>query len=138
MSSATIKIGVTSRARRTFFVFALATLFIGCVDAEPLMPEPPVLAEVLAGTQVMAVELAPEVPLPAVLGTTVLEDINPDPNIVEVELVARHQTVELWPGFELSLMTYNGVIPGPILHVRKGDEVIVHFKNELNEPTTVH
>jgi FtsP/CotA-like multicopper oxidase with cupredoxin domain len=33
---------------------------------------------------------------------------------------------------------YNGMIPGPTLEAREGDRVIVHFQNDLPEPTTVH
>ena len=28
--------------------------------------------------------------------------------------------------------------PGPLIKTRVGDRLIVHFKNELDEPTTVH
>jgi FtsP/CotA-like multicopper oxidase with cupredoxin domain len=31
-----------------------------------------------------------------------------------------------------------GTVPGPRLEAKRGDEVIVHFQNELPEPTTVH
>ena len=34
--------------------------------------------------------------------------------------------------------TYNGGIPGPLIKTRVGDRLIVHFRNELDEPTTVH
>jgi bilirubin oxidase len=33
---------------------------------------------------------------------------------------------------------YNGQVPGPTLDVREGDHVIVHFRNNLPEPTTIH
>ena len=75
---------------------------------------------------------------PAIPNWTTLEDLNPDPKIVEVNLTAQFAQVEIGPGFTLKMMTYNGAVPGPLLQVAVGDRVIVHFKNELDEPTTVH
>ncbi len=34
--------------------------------------------------------------------------------------------------------TYNGTVPGPLIHVTEGDKVRVVLKNELPEPTTIH
>ena len=34
--------------------------------------------------------------------------------------------------------TYNGGLPGPLIRARVGDRLIVHFKNDLPQPTTVH
>lgn len=81
------------------------------------------------------VELAP---LPDVEGLTVLEDTNEDPTIVEVDLVAQPTSLSLVPGRPTALLGYNGVVPGPLLHARVGDRVIVHFTNALAEPTTIH
>ena len=33
---------------------------------------------------------------------------------------------------------YEGVTPGPLLQAKLGDEIVVHFVNELSEPTTIH
>lgn len=68
----------------------------------------------------------------------VLEDENPDPDVVEVRLVARYEDVTLGDGMTYEMMTYNGMLPGPALHAKVGDEVIVHFTNELVPATTVH
>lgn len=68
----------------------------------------------------------------------VLEDLNEDPDIVEVDLRAQVRTVELGGSMTYEMMTYNGSIPGPVLNAVAGNEVIVHFTNELAEPTTVH
>jgi FtsP/CotA-like multicopper oxidase with cupredoxin domain len=65
-------------------------------------------------------------------------DTNPDPGIVEVTLEARIARVELGPGRSTEAWTYNGGIPGPLIRTRVGDRLIVHFKNELPHPTTVH
>jgi FtsP/CotA-like multicopper oxidase with cupredoxin domain len=65
-------------------------------------------------------------------------DRNPDPRILEIDLVARLAEVEIAPGTRVEAWTYNGTLPGPLIRARVGDRVIVHFRNELPQPTTVH
>ncbi len=65
-------------------------------------------------------------------------DNNPDPHIVEVDLEARLGEVEILPGIKTSAWTYNGSIPGPLIRASVGDRLIVHFKNQLPDATTVH
>jgi len=60
------------------------------------------------------------------------------PKTVEVNLTASVTTLSLQPGLKSEVFVYNGQIPGPTLDVREGDHVIVHFRNDLPEPTTVH
>lgn len=67
-----------------------------------------------------------------------LEDTNPASDVVEVSLVARPGDLAYLPGWTSSAWTYNGSVPGPTLRANRGDRVIVHFKNELEEPTTIH
>jgi FtsP/CotA-like multicopper oxidase with cupredoxin domain len=66
------------------------------------------------------------------------EDINPDPRIVEVNITARMASVEVAPGKRVNAWTYNGGLPGPFIRGKVGDRLIVHFKNELDQPTTIH
>jgi FtsP/CotA-like multicopper oxidase with cupredoxin domain len=80
----------------------------------------------------------PLAPLPAVEGLTPLVDHNPDPNVVEVDLEARSSEVEFRPGVPTRVLSYEGTVPGPLLHARVGDRVIVHFRNSLTAPTIVH
>src|SRR5688572_2967850 len=65
-------------------------------------------------------------------------DTNPDPNIVEITLTARLADVEVAPGKRVKAWTYDGGLPGPLIKTRVGNRLIVHFKNDLQEPTTVH
>jgi FtsP/CotA-like multicopper oxidase with cupredoxin domain len=65
-------------------------------------------------------------------------DINPDPRIVEINLTAKIAKVAVAPGKTVTAWTYDGGLPGPLIRGRVGDRLIVHFKNELPEPTTVH
>ncbi len=77
---------------------------------------------------------------------TTLTDTNPDPDIVEVELVAGLGTMEYLPGKPAEIWAYRdgamsgskASVPGPMLDVLQGNRVIVHFRNELPEETTVH
>jgi bilirubin oxidase len=68
----------------------------------------------------------------------VLENLSSEPHTVEVRLTAAPTRLSLLPGTTTDVWAYNGRVPGPTLEVREGDRVIVHFKNELPEPTTVH
>jgi FtsP/CotA-like multicopper oxidase with cupredoxin domain len=76
----------------------------------------------------------------------VLVDTNPDPNVVEVSLVASVATTEYLAGKRTEIWGYRdgsvqgsvASVPGPMLRAKKGDEIIVHFKNELPESTTIH
>jgi FtsP/CotA-like multicopper oxidase with cupredoxin domain len=65
-------------------------------------------------------------------------DINPDPKIVEVNIAAKVANVEVAPGKVVNAWTYDGGLPGPLIKGRVGDRLIVHFKNELPQPTTIH
>jgi len=92
-----------------------------------------------AGSATDAAAAAAPQPLPALETTSVLVDTNPDPRIVEVDLTAetvKHKLSADTP--ELPMFLYNGKFPGPTLRARVGDKVIVHFKNNLNQKTTVH
>jgi FtsP/CotA-like multicopper oxidase with cupredoxin domain len=76
-------------------------------------------------------------PLAEIWGAPTLADENPDPNLVEVKLEAKTARATLVDR-EIDVLTYNGMVPGPVLQARPGQKVIVHFKNSLAEPTTVH
>jgi FtsP/CotA-like multicopper oxidase with cupredoxin domain len=73
-------------------------------------------------------------------------DTNPDPDVVEVELVAEPGTHEYLAGKPASVWAFRdgaapgaaATIPGPLLAAKLGDRVIVHFRNDLPDVTTVH
>lgn len=58
--------------------------------------------------------------------------------VVEVTLTAAPARLALVPGSSTDVYAYNGRVPGPTLEVREGDSLIVHFHNQLPEPTTIH
>jgi bilirubin oxidase len=68
----------------------------------------------------------------------VLENHSREPGTVEVTLTAAATRLSLVPGTETEFFAYNGQVPGPTLEVREGDRVIIHFRNDLAEETTVH
>ena len=57
---------------------------------------------------------------------------------VEVTITAAVARLTLKPGTTTEVMAYNGSVPGPTLEANEGDRVIIHFRNDLPEPTTVH
>jgi bilirubin oxidase len=59
-------------------------------------------------------------------------------NTVEVTLSAAPGRLALLGGVVSEAYAYNGRVPGPTLEVREGDRVIIHFRNDLSVPTTVH
>lgn len=76
-------------------------------------------------------------PAATLWGAPELTDENPDPDVVEVHLTAAKGRATL-DGKEIDVLAYNGSVPGPILRAKQHQTVIVHFTNQLAEPTTVH
>lgn len=72
------------------------------------------------------------------VGPPVLENVSTLPRTVEVTLTAAPTQVSRLPGVMTPVYAYNGRVPGPLLEVHEGDRVIVHFRNNLPETTTVH
>jgi FtsP/CotA-like multicopper oxidase with cupredoxin domain len=66
------------------------------------------------------------------------QDINPDPDIVEINLRAQVSTQSFVPAAPTPIWTYNGTLPGPIIRAHVGNQVIVHFSNDLPDGTTIH
>jgi FtsP/CotA-like multicopper oxidase with cupredoxin domain len=66
-------------------------------------------------------------------------DLDPDPHVLEIQLTAKPATIAFWdltPPTEV--YTFDGGVPGPLLELTAGDRLLVHFKNELPVPTTIH
>lgn len=80
-------------------------------------------------------------PLLAVLAATAAlapPGSTPARRVVELTLTAAPTRLELLPGKPTEAYAYNGQVPGPTLELREGDSVIVHFRNALPEPSTIH
>ncbi len=92
------------------------------------------------------------VPAPAVVPDPIaLIDTNPDPDVVEVSLVASPAAAAYLPGRPAVVWRYldgealdaaapSGAPPYglPLLEAKQGDLVIVHFRNLLDDGSTVH
>lgn len=61
-----------------------------------------------------------------------------EPGKFKATLVAAPTRVELIPGVPTQAWTYNGLLPGPLIELRAGDDVEITLKNQLDQPTTIH
>jgi FtsP/CotA-like multicopper oxidase with cupredoxin domain len=77
-------------------------------------------------------------PEDTLLMPAVMKNVSSAPGTVEVNLVAEVAHLALLPGHLTNAYAYNGSVPGPTLEVHEGDHVIIHFRNNLPEPTTIH
>jgi suppressor of ftsI len=67
-----------------------------------------------------------------------LPRIDESPGLREISVIAAPARVSLIPGARTDVYAYNGTVPGPTLELREGDTVVIRFRNELPEPTTIH
>ena len=65
-------------------------------------------------------------------------DLDPDPHVLEIDLVASEVDLEIVKGKTTRVYAFNGSVPGPLLELTAGDRLIVHFENQLPEETTIH
>lgn len=62
----------------------------------------------------------------------------PDSRLHEFELRAEERELQVAPGFRSKVWGFNGQVPGPLLHIREGDEVKVEFVNLSSMEHTIH
>ncbi len=110
--------GVMPMIRRLAAMVAPLVLASACGEEETAPLPPPVTNE--------AVELPRAV------------DENPDPSIFELTLEARPAEKQLGGAAATLVWSYNGTVPGPLIEAKVGDRLVVHFKNSLDEETTIH
>lgn len=97
----------------------------------------------LAGSSSTGVELSSERSLPDPFQVPfaqppVLQPKGRHGRITQYEMVQRVSRVEILPGVLTPAWTYNGSVPGPTIHARRGTTVSVHQRNELPVPVVVH
>lgn len=56
----------------------------------------------------------------------------------QFELVCQQVKWEVEAGKFVDAMTYNGMVPGPVIRVTEGDRVRVIVRNEMDESTAIH
>jgi len=103
------------------FCFWLCLVIAGCTAHETA---PPAAGQPLGWDDGMRIRAA--------------DDLNPDPNVVEVALEARQTPMSYVPGGPTTVWTYNGQVPGPLIRAQVGNRVIIHFTNALPADTTIH
>ncbi|MCB1188002.1 multicopper oxidase family protein [bacterium] len=101
----------------------------------PLMLVSAIILSSCGGSGAVALDRNPgsELRQPAVA-----KDIDPDPDIVHVQLTAAPLVVEFEPGVPTEVWAYNGSFPGPLIEAKQGDRIIVDLTNNLPEETTIH
>ncbi len=72
----------------------------------------------------------------ALAGCTMSPEVNPA--VREFILEAKESTIELYPGKSVTMWTFNDMVPGPLIRVREGDRVLVHFYNNHTLAHNVH
>jgi len=69
----------------------------------------------------------------------VAPDQDPAPEVVDISLTAAvTQVANPDDGSLVERWAYNATVPGPLIRVREGERLRVHFTNQLPEPTTIH
>lgn len=54
------------------------------------------------------------------------------------ELTAKSVFWKINADTQVTALTYNGTVPGPLIRVTEGDRIRIVFKNELTTPTSIH
>ena len=98
----------------------------------------PLVAGVSHANPVASPQPPPHASADTLAAPPVLPNVSRAPHVVEVSLTAAPTRMLLHGSNATEVFAYNGHIPGPTLDVHEGDSVIVHFRNGLPEPTTVH
>lgn len=72
-------------------------------------------------------------------------DVDPDPRVVEIHLVAEPGDVEILPGSSTAMWTYRDEnasaqarAVGPLIEAKVGDRLVVRLTNALPDSTTLH
>ncbi|HLZ62263.1 MAG TPA: multicopper oxidase domain-containing protein [Ktedonosporobacter sp.] len=114
------------------------SVFIGALAPGPVIPTVPPL-------QAPAISSGPGVPIAMNMGMphaptslTQLQDPQTATRVDRFTLTAQPAHLTMSSGVSLPAWTFNGTSPGPTLHVRQGDEVVVTLVNHLSFGVTIH
>lgn len=67
-----------------------------------------------------------------------LEDINPEENKSEFNLIVQEGNSNFLEGLSTPTLGYNGDYLGPVIRVKRGNEVTINVENRLKDATSVH
>ncbi|HEX3159831.1 MAG TPA: multicopper oxidase family protein, partial [Gemmatimonadaceae bacterium] len=85
-----------------------------------------------------APELAAATPPASVRAPPIAANVAATHRTVELTLTAAPTRLSLRPGGVTDVYAYDGKVPGPTIELREGDRVVVHFRNRLPEPSSIH
>ncbi len=67
-----------------------------------------------------------------------LEDLNPDPDVSDFVLDVQAGQTNFGDRHPTATLGYNGSYLGPVIQIKKGEQVNIQVNNHLSVPTTVH
>jgi FtsP/CotA-like multicopper oxidase with cupredoxin domain len=56
----------------------------------------------------------------------------------EFNMTIEERMLHVAPGLDYKVFAYNGQVPGPLIHVKQDDDLIVHVTNNTTLPHTIH
>ncbi len=56
----------------------------------------------------------------------------------EFSMTIEEVKIQVAPGLKYNVFAFDGQVPGPLIHVRQGDDVTVHVTNNTSLPHTIH
>ncbi len=63
---------------------------------------------------------------------------NKNNNLKEVHLFARQSNWDIRKGDSISVLSYNGHLPGPVIRARQGENIRIVLHNQLKQPTSLY
>ncbi len=123
-----------------FSLIVTALILAACAPAAPMMVATPgsMTAKNPEAAHMMEPITAPNVqPATESIGGKPLK-FRVENGVKIFELTTKAVQWNILKGVTVTAYTYNGTVPGPLIHVTEGDHVRIIVKNELPEPTTIH
>jgi len=56
----------------------------------------------------------------------------------DFDMTIEEVTVKVAPNLDYKVFAFDGQVPGPLIHVQEGDDVVVHVMNNTTLPHTIH
>jgi len=78
--------------------------------------------------------LLPLAALVALLGSTAIAQAETR----EVNMTIDEVRIAIAPDLDYNVFAFNGQVPGPLIHVKEGDDLVVHVKNNTSLSHTIH
>ncbi|MHB1100268.1 MAG: multicopper oxidase domain-containing protein, partial [Burkholderiales bacterium] len=56
----------------------------------------------------------------------------------EFNMTIEEVKLHVAPDLDYKVFAFNGQVPGPLIHVKEGDDLIIHVTNNTSLPHTIH